>query len=218
MGAMPWQELADLPFAAALQAHRGGLRPRGDYDCEHFDKATFDGASAPASRFLECAFTGVSFTGGDLRQARFTSAWLRDVRFTGTGLAETEWTDVALLASAAAGVEAFGAWLHRVTLHGCKLDSVNFRDAELTGVVFDDCLLRDVDFTGATLTRTAFGGSRLAATTLSRTTLDQADLRGAELGIITDAASLRGAIVTAAQLTQMAPVLAETLGIVVAED
>jgi len=34
---MPWQELADLPFAAALQAHRGRLQPRGDYDCEHFD-------------------------------------------------------------------------------------------------------------------------------------------------------------------------------------
>ncbi len=149
MGAMSWQELADLPFAAALRPHRGGLGPRGDYDCEHFDKTTFDEASAPGSRFLECAFTGASFTGGDLRQARFASAWLRDVRFTGTTLAETEWTDAALLASAWAGTEAFGARLHRVTLHGCKLDSVNFRGAELTEVVFDNCVLRDVDFTGA---------------------------------------------------------------------
>jgi len=29
MGAMPWRELADLPFAAALRAYRGGLGPRG---------------------------------------------------------------------------------------------------------------------------------------------------------------------------------------------
>jgi len=29
MGAMPWRELADLPLAAALRAHRGGLGPRG---------------------------------------------------------------------------------------------------------------------------------------------------------------------------------------------
>jgi hypothetical protein len=42
------------------------------------------------------------------------------------------------------------------------------------------------------------------------------DLReAAELGLITDATSLRGAIVTTAQLTAMAPLLAETLGIVV---
>ena len=34
MDGMPWQELADLPFAEALRPHRGGLRPRGDYDCE----------------------------------------------------------------------------------------------------------------------------------------------------------------------------------------
>ncbi len=83
-------------------------------------------------------------------------------------------------------------------------------------MVFDNCLLRDVDFTGAALTRTSFGGSRLAGTTFTRTTLDQVDLReAAELGLITDATSLRGAIVTTAQLTTMAPLLAETLGIVV---
>src|SRR5579863_361081 len=116
MGAMSWQELTDLPFAAALQAHRGGLAPRGDYDCEHFEKAVFADVRAPDSRFLECAFTAVSFAGGGLRQARFTSAWLRDVAFTGTGLAETEWTDVTLIGSALAGVEAFGARLRRVTL------------------------------------------------------------------------------------------------------
>ena len=216
-GGMPWRELADLPFAAALRAHRGVLHPRGDYDCEHFDQAVFDGASAPDSRFLECALTGVSFTGGGLRQARFASAWLRDVRFTGTSLAGTEWADTELIGSALAGTEVFGARLHRVTLHGCKLDSVNFRHAELTEVAFDNCLLRDVDFTGATLSRTSFTGSRLATTTFVQTTLDQVDLRGAELGITTDAISLRGAIVTPAQLTAMAPVLADSLGIVVAD-
>jgi uncharacterized protein YjbI with pentapeptide repeats len=92
---------------------------------------------------------------------------------------------------------------------------VNFRGAELTEVVFDNCLLRDVDFAGATLTRTSFGNSRLTAVTLAQTTLDQVDLRGADLGLLTDAPSLRGAIVTSAQLTAMAPLLAETLGIVV---
>jgi uncharacterized protein YjbI with pentapeptide repeats len=63
-----------------------------------------------------------------------------------------------------------------------------------------------------------FGDSRLAAVIFTQTTLDQVDLRGAaELGLVTDAISLRGAIVTSAQLTAMAPVLAETLGIVVAD-
>ena len=114
-----------------------------------------------------------------------------------------------------AGVEAFSSKWYRVTLQGCKLDSVNFRDAQLTEVVFDNCILRDVDFTGAALTRAAFGGSRLSGVTFSHTTLDQADLRGAQLGLATDAESLRGAIVTSAQLAEMAALLAEAVGITV---
>ena len=68
---------------------------------------------------------------------------------------------------------------------------------------------------GAALTRVAFGGSRLARVTLSRTKLDRGDLRGAQLGLVTDAESLRGAIVTPAQLAGMAALLADTLGIAV---
>ncbi len=216
--AMPWLELADLPFADALEPHRGGLTLGGTHDCAHFDGITFDAPDAADSRFLECAFTRASFQGGMLRRSRFSDVWLRDVRLTGTDLAETSWTDSVIVASAAAGVEAFGAQLRRVTFQGCKLDSVNFRDAVLTEVTFDDCLLREVDFSGATLTDTAFPRSRLAGTTFARMTLDRVDLRDAELGITTDTVSLRGAIITTAQLGALARLLADSMGIIVADD
>ena len=108
-----------------------------------------------------------------------------------------------------------GAQLRRVTFAGCKLDSVNFRDAALTDVTFDNCLLREVDFGSATLTRTVFTNSRLDRTDFSRVTLDRVDLRGAELGITITPDSLRGALITSAQLIAAAPLLAETLGITV---
>jgi hypothetical protein len=47
--------------------------------------------------------------------------------------------------------------------------------------------------------------------------MDATDLRGAELGIIVDATSLRGAIISTAQLVHLAPMLAETLGITVTD-
>src|SRR5215472_13619705 len=112
---MPWLELADLPFAAALEAHRGGLALGESYDCAHFDRIAFDDPDAAESRFLECAFTHASFQNGHLRRCRFSDVWLRDVRLTGTDLAETRWMDTVLVASAAAGVEAYGANLRRVT-------------------------------------------------------------------------------------------------------
>lgn len=212
---MQWQELADLPFAAALTPHPGALAPGGEYDSAHFDGLAVDAAAAPGCRFLECAFTHVVFQGGQLRRARFTDVWLRDVRLLGTGLAESAWTGSVLTESALAGVEAFGVQLRKVVLRGCKLDSVNLRGAALTDVTFRNCLLREVDFSGAALTRTAFPGCRLTGTTFTQVSMDAVDLRGAELGITVDPGSLRGAIVTAAQLTDMAALLADSLGIVV---
>ena len=82
-------------------------------------------------------------------------------------------------------------------------------------MTFSDCLLRAVDFGGALLTRTAFTASRLADVDFSRARLDQVDLRGSELGLIVGPDPLRGAIISSGQLTAIAPVLADSLGIVV---
>jgi uncharacterized protein YjbI with pentapeptide repeats len=209
------RELADLPYAAALTAHEGGLEDGALYDTVHFDKAQFDQPKASASRFLECAFTGVSVQGGRLRRCRFTDVWLKDARMTLTDLAETQWTDATFLGGSLAGLQAFSSRLDRVVFAGCKLDSVNFRDAELSGVTFRDCLLRDVDFAGATLRASAFAGCQLTGVDFSRSALDQVDLRGSELGLIVGPEPLRGAIISTGQLTAIAPVLAESLGIVV---
>jgi uncharacterized protein YjbI with pentapeptide repeats len=215
-GAGP-RELADLPYAAVLQPNTSGLRPHGEYDCEHFDKLSLEDPAAASARFLECAFTGVTMRGGQFRRARFIDAWLQDMQLVTTGLAETSWQDVTITGAVLAGTEAYGAQLSRVTLRGCKLDSVNFRDASLTDVTLDGCLLRDVDFGGASLTRTVFTDCRLEKTDLSRVTLDQVDLRGAELGIIIGPDSLRGAIVTTGQLVMLAPLLADSLGITISD-
>jgi uncharacterized protein YjbI with pentapeptide repeats len=211
------RELADLPYASDLEPHRGGLDPHADYELAHFDQLSLEDPTAPSARFMECAVTGVTFQQGQLRRARFTNVFFRDVRMVTTGLAETNWQDVTFAATAIAGAEAYAARVRAVTFRDCKLDAVNFRDATLTDVVFDGCLLREVDFGAATLTRVMFTNSRLAGTDFSRVTLAEVDLRGAELGITITPDSLRGAIISNAQLMAAAPLLAETLGIVVSD-
>lgn len=212
---MARDELADLPYAAALRPLAGGLDPDERYDSVHFDKLDLSDPSAANASFLECAFTHVSVQGGRLRRARFSDVWLRDVRLTAIDLAETNWLDGTFIGGVVAGATVFGAQLRRVAFRGCKLDSVNFRGAGLIEVTFEDCLLRHVDFANATLTRTAFPGSRLEQVDLTGVTLDHVDLRGAELGLVIGPDSLRGAIISTAQLAQVAPVIAESLGIVV---
>jgi uncharacterized protein YjbI with pentapeptide repeats len=208
-------ELADLPFAAALIRHEGALDADGDYDTVLFEHADFDDPQLPNARFLECAFHKIALSGGRLSRSSLRDVWLKDVRLTGTSLAESTWQDVTVIGSSLAGVQVFGAELRRVTFSGCKLDSVNFRASRLTSVAFDRCVLRDVDFAGATLTGCAFPGAELTRVDLSKASLVGTDLRGASLGLVIDRNSLNGAIISSAQLAIVAPVLAQTLGIVV---
>jgi len=215
---MQLPDLADLPFAAALIPHQGDLDSADDYDTVLFERQEFDSPHAPNARFLECAFRQVSITDGKLPRASLRDVWARDLRLTATSLAESGWLDVTLLGSMLAGVQVFGAVLRRVVFSGCKLDSVNFRGSRLTSVTFDSCVLRDVDFAGATLTQCSFPGSQLNRADLSKVTMDRTDLRGAELGLIIDAGSLRGAIMSSGQLAVVAPVLAQTLGIVIDDE
>ncbi|HEY7484731.1 MAG TPA: pentapeptide repeat-containing protein [Streptosporangiaceae bacterium] len=220
---MTGQELADLPFADALTTFGGPWRPDETYDTIHVDGGAIEGGTvhnvdAAQARFLECAFTQVTLDGGSLRRARLNEVWLREVRLVATDLAEGEWLDVTFLDAVLAGTEAYGAELQRVVFRGCKLDSLNFREAALTDVRFENCVLRDVDFGGAKLVRVAFPGCRLSETDLTGVTLTKVDLRGAELGITGGLESLRGAIVSTAQLVDLAPFIAQSIGLTVKDD
>jgi uncharacterized protein YjbI with pentapeptide repeats len=211
-------DLSDLPYAAHLTAHEGDLAAHGDYDTVLFERLDLAEPSAPSAHFLECAFSRVSMTGGKLQRASLRDVWMRDVRLTGTALTESHWLDVTVLASSLAGAQIYGSELRRVVFSGCKLDSVNFRGSRLTSVRFDKCVLRDVDFRDAELTECTFSGSDLTRTDFGRTRMDRTDLRDAELGVIIDAQSLRGAIISSGQLVALAPAIAESIGIVVRDD
>lgn len=210
----PPQKPADLPYAEALSPYDGAWR-EDDYDTVHIDDLTVKDAQIAGGRFMECAVTRTTFEGGGFRRARFIETWFRETRIVGTDLAESGWQDVTFIDGVLAGPALYGATLSRAVFQGCKLDSVNLRNARLTDVRFEDCLLRDVDFGAAMLRRVAFSGSRLAGVDFSRVTLDKVDLRGAELNISGGAECLRGATISAAQLIDLAPALAASLGITV---
>ncbi len=212
---MPRDRLADLPYADTLRPHHGDLAADGDYEGAHFDGLDLDAPQAPGSRFMECAFTRVTMQDGQLRRARFNDVWMREVRLTATELTDSNWIHATIIGSVAAGVIAHGSRLRQVTFRGCKLHGVNFRAATLTEVTFEDCMLREVDFGGATLRRCQFPGSQLHDTDFSQVTLDKVDLRGAELGIIITPGALKGATISSAQLAELAPLLAEHVGITV---
>jgi uncharacterized protein YjbI with pentapeptide repeats len=132
--------------------------------------------------------------------------------------AEGTWVDVSWHGSVLAGIEAYGANWRRVRLVNCKLDSVNLRDARLREVTFENCTLRDVDLAGAALETVTFAGCRIEGLRLDRAKLQAVDLRGVrELHLASGIDGLRGSIMDSGQLMSLAPQLAASLGIIVAD-
>ncbi len=98
---------------------------------------------------------------------------------------------------------------------GCKLSYVNLRGAELVDVAFTDCTIEELDLVNARLLRVSLPGTRVEHLNVRHSELRDVDLRGARLSAIDGVMELRGAVISAEQLTLLAPLLADALGMTV---
>lgn len=193
------------------------LLERGeDYDGVELT-GDFTGQDASNASFLEAVVTDADLTEVSLARARLADSRFERVRGTGLDLSQTTWVDCDLVHSRLGAVHWHAAELRRVRVTGGRIDYLNLRDSTLTDVTFADCILVDPDFVGATLTRVTFEGCRLQQAEFSQVTMTDVDLSGADLVAPRGLASLRGATISALQLIDLGPALADQLGIVVAE-
>ncbi|CAL9274702.1 pentapeptide repeat-containing protein [Streptomyces sp. WAC04189] len=198
----------------------GELEPDGDYDGLEFRDADFAGQDGAGARFMDCALTGCALDEVSMPRARLLDSVLTGVRGVGTDLAEATLRDVELHDARLGGTQLHGAVLERVLIRGGKIDYLNLRRSRLKDVVFEGCVLVEPDFGGARLERVAFVGCALKEADFSAATLTDVDLRGAApLELARGVDRLSGAVVSPAQLLDLAPVLAAQLGMrVLAEE
>lgn len=192
----------------------GGLEPDGDYDGLEFTEADFAGQDGRGARFMDCALTGCALDETRLHHARVLDSVLTGIRGVGTDLAESTLRDVELVDARLGGAQLHGAVLERVLVRGGKIDYLNLRTARLKDVVFQGCVLVEPDFGGARLERVEFVDCELKGVDLSAATLKDVDLRGAaSLEIARGVDRLAGAVISPAQLVDLAAVLAAEMGI-----
>jgi uncharacterized protein YjbI with pentapeptide repeats len=192
----------------------GGLEPDGDYDGLEFTEADFAGQDGRGARFMDCALTGCALDETRLHHARVLDSVFTGIRGVGTDLAESTLRDVELVDARLGGAQLHGAVLERVLVRGGKIDYLNLRTARLKDVVFQGCVLVEPDFGGARLERVEFVDCELKGIDLSAATLKEVDLRGAaSLEIARGVDRLAGAVISPAQLVDLAAVLAAEMGI-----
>jgi len=187
------------------------------YDAVELRGLDLSGSSAPDLRFLECGLVDCRLDGAVLRGAQLADSVLADVRATSLDVAESSWRDVVVRDCRFGALSAAGSTLNRVRFSGGKVDFVNLRGSELTDVRFEGLRLGEVDLGLAQLRRVQFVDCRVDSLNVSGATLDQLDLSRATLQVVEGIGSLAGATVSRVQLTELAPALAEHLGIQVAE-
>ncbi|BBC34300.1 uncharacterized protein SGFS_055940 [Streptomyces graminofaciens] len=199
----------------ALEPYGGGeLEPDGDYDGLEFREEDFVGQDGGGARFMDCVLVGCAVDETRLSRVRVLDSVLTGIRGVGTNLAEATLRDVELVDARLGGVQLHGAVLERVVVRGGKIDYLNLREARLKDVVFEDCVLVEPDFAGARLERVEFPGCVLKGADLSGASLTDVDLRGvASLEIARGVDRLAGAVISAAQLVDLGPVLAAEMGI-----
>ncbi|GAA2684754.1 pentapeptide repeat-containing protein [Streptomyces lunalinharesii] len=198
-----------------LRAYDGGAwEPEGDYDGLEFTDVDCAGQVARGARFMDCALRRCALDETVLSRARIIDSVWSGVRGVGTDLSQASLRDVEVVDGRLGGLQLHGAVLERVVVRGGKIDFANLRRAKLRDVAFEGCVLVEADFGGAVLERVSFDDCTLTRVDFSAARMTDVDLRGvAWLDIARGIDCLGGAVISAAQLMDLAPAFAAQLGV-----
>ena len=183
---------------------------------ERFADADLSGLELMGTRFAECEFAGGSLHDADLRGARFVETVITRTNTPVLRAPVSSWQDVTIDQSRIGSGELYETKWRSVRFSHCKLGYLNLRASELRDVEFVDCTIDELDLGGSTAARVAFTRTTIGSLDVTRATLGDFDLRGAELASIRGMGSLSGATISELQLAEFAPLLASHLGITVA--
>jgi len=224
---MAFQQGNSLPDARTITVSCVPIRTVRDLMIElpALDPGALKPVTAPWSGNLHDAHVA---SGNGVR-SDLLDARLRRSHLERLDLTETVWEDVAAVGCTFERVDLSAARLTGVTIErchfvGCTLNFANIAETTFDNVLFENCRLNNATFTEVRTTGpTAFVGSvlvnavvrdsslrqiALQGCRLRQITFDDADLRGADLrgnriAEIIGLASLRGAVIEAAQLADL---------------
>lgn len=183
------------------------------HDCASFYDIDLSGERLLDRDLVECLISGARLDDADLAGTRMRETRWERCEATTLGMARTDLREVEFVGCRLGALEIYDTKARMVHIDDCRLGYVNLRGAELIDVTFTGCAIGDLDLTGADVDRLALTGCRIDHLILGGGSLRDVDLRGAEFHEITGIDALRGATVSPEQLHELAPLLAQHLGI-----
>lgn len=200
-----------LPALTALDA--AAVQAEGDYDAVELRGLDLTGLDAPDVRFLGCGLYDCRLDDAVLARARLAECVVTGLQANRVELVSSSWRTVVVSDCRFGALLAPASTLTRVRVIGGKLDLVNLRGARLSEVRFEECRLGEVDVGAAQLRRVSFVGCQVDRLVLSGSRLEEVDVSTSELHRVDGVESLSGAVISTAQLAELAPAFAAHLGV-----
>lgn len=202
-----------LPELAAPQ--RADLVAEGDAEGIEVTGDIAAGRSLAGARFLDVAWAGADLDGADFTGARFIGNRFNDLTCAALEAPGSAWRSTELLRCRIGALRLDGARLQSVRLDGCKIGHLNLHSARAEDLLLQDCRIDALELSAAVLHRVRLGDCAVGTLTLSGANLTDVDLRGARIERLIGVGALAGAAITEAQWYDLAPAIAEHLGILV---
>ncbi|MFI8411170.1 pentapeptide repeat-containing protein [Paeniglutamicibacter gangotriensis] len=163
--------------------------------------------------FTECHFRAVSLQGAPMTRVTFGDCLIEEVNAPVLEAPDSGWWNTAVIGGRIGSAELYGATFRSVRFERAKLGYLNLRRAKIKDVEFRDVHIEELDAGGANLERVSFIDCTIDTLALNGAKLKDVDLRGARLRTLSGISALKGATVSFEQLLDLAPILANELGL-----
>jgi uncharacterized protein YjbI with pentapeptide repeats len=189
------------------------LAGSGHHELVRLADLDLTGAALRGTTFAECALERVTLDTADLRSVHLVECRLVQVDAATCTVPRSSWRDVTVDGSRLGAVESYESTWRSVLVTDSKLGYLNARGSSWTDVTLRGCTVDELDLTNARLTRVRLEDCRVRSLRVTDATLVDVDLRTARLAELEGLAGLAGAWVSEQQLGELAPLLADHLGI-----
>ena len=176
-------------------------------------EADLSSGDLSALTLLSCRFSEVFANDTDLAAARLVDCRLERLSATYLHSPRSTWRTVELVDSRIGAWELYDADVESLLMEDCRLGFTN-----LAGTTVRDLLIRatridELDLSGIVAQRIRFEDCQVGTLRLHGGSLSDVDLRGLEMRTVSGVGSLAGATVSSGQISELAPLLAQHLGL-----
>ena len=176
-------------------------------------EADLSGGDLSALTLLSCRFSEVFANDTDLAAARLVDCRLERLSATYLHSPRSTWRTVELVDSRIGAWELYDADVESLLMENCRLGFVNLAGTALRDVLIRATRIDELDLSGIDAQRVRFEDCRVGTLRLHGGGLSDVDLRGLEMRVVSGVASLAGATINGQQLSELAPLLAQHLGL-----